>query len=238
VRGDQALRFTEFEEAIFHLEQRTGPWNIQLEVEAGAGSTRSGCATRSARRAHVIPSRARGLRYWAGGHRAYQWFVPDALDLDPLTVVGYIDEAQLAEARSRLYSPEIPLDISPPIRVQLARGAERDLVMFDFSHVVTDGIGCVRFLQSVARAYRGDADPEDPLGTASARDVDRNMKPTARARSRAARSRGERGSARHLTRRRGSRQTRAGCPGFGFVARKLTVDATSELLARRPPARR
>lgn len=235
VGSDRVLPFTEFEEAIFHLEERTGPWNIQMEVgaEGRLDEDRLREAIRQACARHAL-SRAR-MRYWAGGHRAYEWFVPDALDLDPLTVAEYSDAQQLSELRSQLYSPAIPLDISPPIRVQVARGPDRDLVMFAVSHVVSDGVGCVRFVQSVTHAYRGEADPEDPLDLASARDVNRSLRAhgmlevAGRALEGARRVREALDSPARI-----ATDGRSTGEGFGFVARTLADQQTKELLARRP----
>lgn len=171
----QRLRFTEFEEAILHLEQATGPWNIQLEVSADGAldEARLRAAVTAACLRHPL-ARAR-LRYWKGADTTYRWFVPDALDLDPVTTNDAADDAALAVLRRSTFSPAIDLDLSPLLRVVLVRRPVSDLVLFAFSHVAFDGLGALRFVQSVTRTYRGAEDPEPPISLEEARTLDAHL---------------------------------------------------------------
>jgi NRPS condensation-like uncharacterized protein len=44
-------------------------------------------------------------------------------------------------------------------------------VLLSASHIVADGIGALRLMQTITRAYRGEPDPPDPLPLAQARDL-------------------------------------------------------------------
>jgi NRPS condensation-like uncharacterized protein len=237
VRPGQTLPFTEFEEAVFHLQERTGPWNIQFEIAAQGrlDEQKLRDAIRSACERHPL-ARAR-LRHWAGGHRAYEWFIPDQLDIEPLSAVDCLDDKVLSEARTDLYSLPLPLDVAPAFRAVLARRPAGDLVLFSVSHVGIDGVGGVRFLRSVASAYRGDDEPADRLSTSDARAFARRFG-----------SEGFRDLAGRAL--EGGRRLRealdapariaidggSGREGFGFVTRKLDPTRTRRLADRRPEA--
>lgn len=235
MRPEQTLRFAEFEEAIFHLERGTGPWNIQVEIGARGQldeeRMRAAVATACAR--HPI-ARAR-LRHWEGADRAYQWFIPDHLDVDPVSVADCPDAAALAAARTAFYSPPIELDIAPPLRVMLARRPAGDLVCFTLSHIPFDGVGSVPFIQSVAYAYRGEEEPADAVPFGQARVLDLHLAPTGLKEVTGRAIEGLRRVREALD--APSRVAAVGgsdAVGFGFLTRRLDADATGALLASRP----
>jgi NRPS condensation-like uncharacterized protein len=175
---DQTLRFTEFEEAIYHLERQTGPWNIQAEIGFGGELDEDRLRSAIEQTCERHPLARVRMRTWAGEDRSYEWLVPRHLDVDPLSVVDCPDAGALDAARSELYSPSIPLDMSPPFRVALARRPEGDLAMFSVSHIAADGIGALRLLQSVTALYRGDEDPVEPLPLSEARALETHLAPS------------------------------------------------------------
>jgi NRPS condensation-like uncharacterized protein len=228
------LPLTVLEEAILHLET-TGPWNIQLEVGASGrlDDMRLGEAVALACIRHPM-ARAR-MAPWTAQDRVYNWDIAEKLDYEPLRVADAGDDKVLGAIRSELYSPPIPLDASPPLRAVLVRRHGGDLLLVNLSHVVTDGVGSVRILQSIARAYHGDADPPDPVSLPEARDLGIAV---------GARSIGERLERAFENLRRvrdaldaptriavvgGSRRD-----GFGFVTRRLASDEVGRLLAAKP----
>jgi NRPS condensation-like uncharacterized protein len=97
--------------------------------------------------------------------------------VDPVQEVDCPDDAALERLRARFYAPEIPLDTTPGLRVLLARRPAGDLVLLNTSHLVADGVGAVRLMQSITRAYRGDPDPPDPLPIDEARDLGASLAP-------------------------------------------------------------
>lgn len=72
IERERALTATELEGSIFHVEQVTQPWNIQMEVTAGGtiDVSRLQDAIVSACARHPL-ARAR-LRAWKPGDRAYR----------------------------------------------------------------------------------------------------------------------------------------------------------------------
>jgi NRPS condensation-like uncharacterized protein len=161
------IPFTPVDEAIAHLEDAGDPWNIQFEV-AIAGHVdleRLRDAVRTACLRHPL-SRAR---------RAAEegtWEIPPDVDLDAVSLEPVADMADLTRLRTEVYSDPIALTLAPPLRVIVARFPDHDVVMFDVNHVPLDGMATVRFANSVAAAYRGVPDPDDPLPLDRARDLD------------------------------------------------------------------
>jgi NRPS condensation-like uncharacterized protein len=230
------LPLTVLEEAILHLESG-GPWNIQLEVGISGrlDELRLGEAVALACTRHPM-ARAR-MAPWEGRDRAYAWEIPEKLDLEPLRVADAADDRALAAIRSELYSPPLSLDTSPPLRAVLVRRASGDdLLLVNLSHVVTDGVGSVRILQSIANAYRGAADPPDPVSLVQARDLDAAV---------GAQGLGERieRAIENLRRVRDALDapTRIAVAGgsvrdgFGFATRRLGSEEVGRLLGERPP---
>lgn len=60
---------------------------------------------------------------------------------------------------------------SPPFRLWLVHMPDGDRLLLNANHAAFDGFGCVRFLQSVARAYTRQPDPGAPVSLTEARDV-------------------------------------------------------------------
>ena len=98
--------------------------------------------------------RARARRA-AGGwwRRGYTWEFPAEADLDPVSTTTWQTAKELDEIRVRFLSTAPPVDSSPPFRLLLARGPERDSLILNASHVALDGRSCLRLLQSIAGQY-------------------------------------------------------------------------------------
>jgi NRPS condensation-like uncharacterized protein len=234
--GGRELRFTLFEEAVLHLQEHIGPWNIQAEV----GSTgridadRLREAVRGAVARHPM-LRAR-LNEHGFGDSAYRWtVVEDPDDGDLVSEADCADDPALDDLRTDFYSPPISLEAVPPLRVAIAHRPGGDLALFDISHVPADGIAVHRFLQSVTRAYRGEDDPADPVDLDEARAVDRHLAPQdlKEAAGRALEGLRRVGEALDPP----SRLAKAGVDGregFGFVHHRLDPEQTKALLANRP----
>lgn len=77
---------------------------------------------------------------------------------DALEVVDCADEASLDAARSRLQAAPVAVTEWPPLRALLARRPDGDVLVLNVNHAAGDGFGALTVLQSIARAYAGEAD--------------------------------------------------------------------------------
>ncbi|MGH9128570.1 MAG: condensation domain-containing protein [Acidimicrobiales bacterium] len=162
---------TVVDEVIHALDHPVAPWSIEVEL-AFAGHIdekrlRAAIGVALERhpmaRVRLVPSRP--------FDREYFWQVTPEAELDPLQVLEYSDDAQLTEVRDRLQSIGVPLAESPPFRLRLVHNPDGDRLLLNANHTAFDGFGCLRLLQSVARAYTGDPDPSDTVSLTEARDV-------------------------------------------------------------------
>ncbi|HEX2298388.1 MAG TPA: hypothetical protein VHH34_07710, partial [Pseudonocardiaceae bacterium] len=118
-----------------------------------------------------------------------------------------------------------------------ARRPGGDLVMLCASHLIADGVGVVRLMQTITRAYRGEPDPPDPLPLAAARDLDTLLAPKTRREKWSRRLEGVRRirEALDAPSRIAVRGGRDGA-GFGFVRRTVDIgETTTPALVRRAP---
>lgn len=172
--ADGKLRRVSFnlvDEVIQLLDTPAEPWSIQLEIRVAGhlDERRLRAALDAALRRHPI-ARARK----AASHRAWNrnyWETSGDLDVDPLQVDRDADEAGLASIREQLFGLSVPLSQSPPLRVRLVRQRQGDTLMVNLHHAATDGIGGLRLLRSIARAYTGDSDPLPETNFLAARDL-------------------------------------------------------------------
>ena len=155
------------EEGCHLLDSDGEPWGLQIEVqvEGAFEETRLRDAIGVALDRHPM-ARARLQGVDERGHRL-EWEIPELVDLDPLLVVSCPDAASLSATRAAFHSRPLHLSISPPLRVLLARSPGGDILMLNVNHAVADGLGALRLMRSIARAYARDPDPlpyVDPLG--------------------------------------------------------------------------
>jgi NRPS condensation-like uncharacterized protein len=166
------IPFDVVDETVNLIDTEAEPWSIQLEasVPARLDEPKLRSAVREALMRHPM-GRARRVAAKRRSEHRYYWEITPEPALDPLTVVECPDGEALAAARSRLQSLPVPLAESPPLRIRLARGPTGDVVMLNVNHAASDGIGGLRFLQSVARAYAREPDPLPELDPLQARDL-------------------------------------------------------------------
>lgn len=181
------LPFTMLEEAVHHIERTYTPWNVQFEVETAAriDVDRLREAALAAVAAHPL---ARARRRPAGGLRSrYAWEIPDSADEVPVAAVSPESTAELAAARTRFYGESFDLTDPPPFRLLVARGAGRagadgdpdgDSLLVCASHVPVDGVGILRLVRSICRAYRGDGIEPDPVDLETSRSVLDDARPS------------------------------------------------------------
>jgi NRPS condensation-like uncharacterized protein len=232
-----SLPSTMLDESLLLLQETRASWNVQFELgtdhrldEARLRQAVLTCCRRHPlTRARLIPS--------PQGETSYQWDIADEVDLDPLRVVECSDSAALDRLRTELYTPAIPLDTTPGFRLVLAQRPSGDLVLLAASHILADGVGALRLLQTIARAYQGEPDPPDPISLAEARDLDSFLPPKTRSEKWARYLEG----LRRIREARDSPSRIAVVGGtdrddFGFVFRTLDLsETTTPGLMQRPP---
>lgn len=175
-----SLPSTMLDEALLVLQETRATWNVQLELGADHRldaaklhqTVLTCCRRHPMARARLAPT--------PHGETSYRWDFAEETDLDPFRVVECPDGAALDQLRTELYTPLIPLDTSPGFRIALARRPGEDLLLLSASHIVADGVGALRLLQTIVRAYRGEPDPADPLPLAQARDLGSFLAPANR----------------------------------------------------------
>lgn len=228
------LPFTAIDEGIYHIEAGTTPWNIQVELGAHGrlDLARLREAVRAACERHVL-TRA-SMRPAKATEKHYTWMIGEASRKELVDEVDCPD-GDVAAARAAFYSPDVPLEDPPLLRVRLVRRPTGDLMMMSVSHVMADGVGTMRILHSITRAYRGVEDPEDPVSLDEARDLYRTLEPTEPGeRSRRRKDNlgmlrdGLRGPARIAV------ETSSAGDGFGFAARRLSPEVTRRLVSAKP----
>ncbi len=130
------------------LDPEAGAWSVQMEARvAGA----------------LDEARLRAALGSILGDRPLQ--------RDPLDVLDCPDEVALDAARARLHSAVVIATEHPPLHVFLARHDAGDVLMLSLNHAASDGVGAVRVLDAIARAYAGEADPALPLDFLAVRDL-------------------------------------------------------------------
>ncbi|MGH3671084.1 MAG: condensation domain-containing protein [Pseudonocardiaceae bacterium] len=224
------------DESLLLLQETRAAWNVQFELGADhrLDETRLRQAVLTCCQRHPL-ARAR-LSRSSAGESSYQWDSAGEVDQDPLRVVDCPESAALERLRAELYAPPIALERTPGFRLVLARRPAGDLLLLCASHIVADGVGALRLMQTITRAYRGEPDPPDPLPLSIARDLGSFLAP---------KTRGEKW-ARQLEGLRRVREALeppsriaavggADQDGFGFVFRTLEIGESTPGLVRREP---
>jgi NRPS condensation-like uncharacterized protein len=224
------------DELYLHLDRRTEPWVVHLEARVGGrlDAERFARALGAAVQQHPI-ARAR-LASWRYFDRGYSWDIVDRLSEVPLQIADCPDEGALDEARERHFAFSPSLDTAPPFAALLAHVPDGDAIVLNLNHAAVDGIGAVRFMLSILRAYAQDEDPVPSFDPLEARDV----LALAGAHSAAERLRRTRAvlrlAARQLTpTTRVARDGGSDRPGYGFDFMSLSVDETTAVGEGRPP---
>ena len=169
-------RFSVVEELTCCYDRPAEPANVHLEVRL------PGWCDRAAFRAAVLAVLAArpqvSVRRAAAGRwqRSSRWEHAPVLDTDPVRVLAWADQADLAGQRAAFLSESPALDQSPPVRFLLAAGPDGDHVILNAHHAVLDGLSCLGLLRAVARQYSeligsptGEARPVAPDGKTGGR---------------------------------------------------------------------
>ena len=116
-------------------------------------------------------TRARVLKARATD-RTWRFAVADHYEIDPLEEIECDGEAQIDAARATLMSRPWNLDRPPLFRCILAHHPVGDRLILNLAHVAGDGIGMSRLVQSIQRAYAGEADPQPNVDLVVVRDLE------------------------------------------------------------------
>ena len=168
----ETVPFTPLEEAIFYIERKHGPWNVQFEVETTAridadrlqAAVITACNTHPLARAHQQPHSGMDVRC--------RWKIPDAIEQLPADTLTVTDGLTSTDRSRFYYEPFDPTE-ELPFRLLVDRGDGQsggDRVLICANHVAVDGVGGARFARSLCRAYRGE-DLADPVALTTARDA-------------------------------------------------------------------
>jgi NRPS condensation-like uncharacterized protein len=231
-----SLPLTMLDEGLLFLQRTRSSWNVQFElgIDHRVDEARlrqavlSSCRRHPMARARLVPS--------PRSESSYRWDIAEEVDLDPFQATDCPD-ATLDRLRNDLYTPPIALDTTPGFRLALARQPDGDLLLLSASHIVADGVGALRLMQSIARAYRGESDPPDSLPLAQARDIGSFLTPETLSEKRARHKEGLRRIREALD--SPSRIAVVGGTdreGVGFIFRALDIgENTTPGLVQRPP---
>lgn len=164
----QRTRFSAVDEAAYLLDSVCEPWGVHVEarVQGALDESRLRAAVTAALARHAL---ARARKAVSGVRGILEWEIVPEVAMDALQVVEAPSDIALAVG-SDLQSLPVPLAAAPPLRVWLVRHPGGDVVMLNVSHAAADGIGSLRILRSIARAYAGQTDPVPDVDPLSMRD--------------------------------------------------------------------
>jgi NRPS condensation-like uncharacterized protein len=159
------------DELYLNLDRRQEPWVVHLEVRVtGRLEPDRLAAALAIAVAHHPIARAR-LAESRSTDRQRRWEILDRLDEVPLHLAACEDEGALAEVRERHFAFSPSLDVAPPFAPLLAHAQGGDALLLNINHAAVDGIGAVRLMRSILRAYAGEDDPVPDLDPLAVRDV-------------------------------------------------------------------
>ncbi|MCZ6502568.1 MAG: condensation domain-containing protein [Gammaproteobacteria bacterium] len=160
------IPFNILDEGFTHGDDPTQPPTVQIEARV-AGCFDDGRLRQAmgvALNQHPL-ARAR-LEPWTDETVTYEWLIDDVPQVDPMSVVAAATDADVDRIRSELQSHPVSIFESPPLRARLVHRQGGDYLMLAIHHAASDGMGALRLLQSVLRAYANVDDPQpqlDPL---------------------------------------------------------------------------
>ena len=170
--------FSPIDEIMALTDSDQYPVNVHIEAKAPGAldADRMRDAVHAALDAHPL-ARARKITP-KQSDKELLWEITDAAGIDAFLVVDGPDEAGVKIARQQLLGTRVPLHESPPLRVWLVRCDNGDHLILNVNHAAADGIGTLRFLRSILRAYSGEEDDTGSVDPLQARDVDSLYSPS------------------------------------------------------------
>jgi NRPS condensation-like uncharacterized protein len=152
------------DELYMHLDREDEPWSVHIEVELAEPVDPQPLAEaiKEAAARHPI-ARAR-LGDSSGTDFSYEWVIEDVLADPPLSIV----DGDLDQAREAAMNHSPALDRVGPFEVVLVN---REVLLLNLHHAAGDGMGALRLLVSILRAYAGEEDPDPPVDPLAVRSI-------------------------------------------------------------------
>ncbi len=147
---------TPIEEAVYHLEDWTQQWNVQIEVEASDSVSLDRLEDAAVAAGDHHPMARARLERHADLDTELTWVMPPEVEEPPVDVVEADTPEEAAEHRTEFYDRGFEVTEDLPYRVLHLRAPEADHVLLSTCHVPCDGVGALRLMRSIAAAYRGE----------------------------------------------------------------------------------
>ncbi|MEU6216479.1 condensation protein [Streptomyces sp. NPDC047022] len=165
VRRPVRIPFPVVDEVSRHCAQEEEPETVHIEVHLPGqlASGRLRTAFTEALRRHPRILMRETPRHWYS--RRYEWELTPGPEAEVVTFPPPGKDA-LRDARARALSRVPPLTLSPPVRLEVVRGAAPDtgtVLLLTINHTALDGPACLRVLATAAELYGGkDNSPAAP----------------------------------------------------------------------------
>jgi NRPS condensation-like uncharacterized protein len=222
------------DELYLNLDRRQEPWVVHLEVRVTSrlDPDRLAAALAAAVARHPM-GRAR-LADSRSTDRQHRWEILDRLSELPLHLAVCEDDQALAAVRERHFAFSPSLEVAPPFAALLAHVPGGDALLLNINHAAVDGIGAVRLMRSILRAYAGEDDPVPDLDPLAVRDV-RSLAGAASATERVVRAQalGWHALRQTVPAARVARDGADGRPAYGFEFLALSPAETAAVAGRR-----
>ena len=153
------------------LDEPRRPQTIELEVAVAGRLDDRRVRSAVATAAGLHPMARAQQRAAKPYDRNDTWEISDVLSADPVEVREARDAAAVVAARDRFSSSHVGLGAAPPFRLLVLHEEHGDRVMLSVNHVAFDGVGALRLLQSISRAYAGEDDPLPAVDPLAVRDL-------------------------------------------------------------------
>jgi NRPS condensation-like uncharacterized protein len=167
-------RLNLLDELYLHLDREEEPWSVHLEIEVEGRLDDDRIREAVAAAADHHPIARAQMRTSRGTDVKYWWEIQDALDPLPVDVVDAGDEDEREATRQDLLNRVPVLDTPGPFAVCLVHHPDGDSLILNVHHAAGDGLGALRLMGSIVRAYAGEDDPTpdvDPLAVRDIRDL-------------------------------------------------------------------
>ena len=170
--------FSAIDETLDLSDSAHYPVNVHIEAKAPGrlDGEKMRAAVQVALGKHPM-ARARKLPPKPKDKHVY-WQVSETAGADPFLVVEGGDQLGVSRARNQLLSIQVPLHEPPPLRIWLVRCDSGDHLILNVHHAAADGIGTLRFLRSILRAYSNEEDQTADVDALEARDLDQLYSPS------------------------------------------------------------
>jgi NRPS condensation-like uncharacterized protein len=167
------IPLTEADAGFVYFPRAGKCWSIHLEIHLTGridpdrlrSAALLACERHPIARARILPLEK--------GDRGFRWGVQEQPSPPELEIVECDGEGapSLAEARARVMASFPSLEAVPPFALRLLRRPQHDVLILCVRHAASDGLGTIRLMTSILRAYAGLEDPLPTFDQLQARDL-------------------------------------------------------------------